>query len=55
LKEKKATLKKVAKIKNICVCCNEPNAAIELNDKEWICEDCAQNMNDLGHEDSLEN
>lgn len=34
--------------------CNERNATLAINNTDWICEDCAQNMSDLGHENSLE-
>jgi ribosomal protein L37AE/L43A len=27
-----------------CVNCDRRNATLQLNDKEWICEDCAQSI-----------
>lgn len=36
-----------------CVNCDRRNATLQLNEKDWICEDCAQYMSDLGHEMSL--
>lgn len=42
---KRATRKKVAKSK--CVCCKEFKATLQINENEWICNDCAQYANDL--------
>jgi len=42
--KKKTTKKKVAK--QICVCCKNNSAELQINDKEWICKDCAQYAND---------
>lgn len=33
-----------------CACCKEQPGEYELDDTGWICEDCAQYMNDLGNE-----
>lgn len=43
--QKKATKSKVAKIE--CVCFKETKATLQLNDNEWICDDCAQSIS--GH------
>jgi len=36
--------------RNRCVICEEKGAILPLDDGTWICEDCAQYMNDLGNE-----
>jgi hypothetical protein len=46
--EKEAAEKSAAKKK--CVSCDSYKATLQLDDHHWICEDCAQYMNDAGHE-----
>lgn len=33
----------------ICVCCKLGNGELQLNETDWICEGCAQSMNDLAN------
>jgi len=40
--------------KRKCVNCDRHKATLQLNDHDWICEDCAQYMSDAGHELSLD-
>jgi|GEM_PF-3108006 len=40
--------------KRKCVSCDSYKATLQLDDHNWICEDCAQYMNDAGHELSLD-
>jgi ribosomal protein L37AE/L43A len=39
--------------KRKCVNCDNHKATLQLNDYDWICEDCAQYMSDAGYEMSL--
>lgn len=34
----------------LCICCKEQSGDYELNDTDWICDDCAQYMSDAGNE-----
>lgn len=36
--------------KHHCVVCKEMKATLQLDDTDWICEDCAQHMSDMGNE-----
>jgi hypothetical protein len=36
-----------AKCKKKCVCCKKYRGELQLEDGNWICENCAQIMNDL--------
>lgn len=37
--------------KHSCVVCKEKKATLQLNETDWICEDCAQHMSDLAPRD----
>ncbi|WCK55388.1 hypothetical protein PP175_05400 [Aneurinibacillus sp. Ricciae_BoGa-3] len=34
----------------LCVCCKDKPGDYELHATDWICDDCAQYMNDAGNE-----
>lgn len=46
-RQKKKAAKKMATIKPTCVCCKCVSGELQLNDSDWICEDCAQYMSDI--------
>lgn len=49
--KKRTTYKKVIPKKK-CVNCLCNNAELQLNENQWICDSCAQHMNDLGNENN---
>ena len=43
------------RLKKTCSVCNERKKSVmQIDEKRWICEDCAQYMSDLGHSLSIE-
>jgi hypothetical protein len=51
LLQKKTTPAATEVEKKECCVCNEPtNTTLQNEDGSWICEDCAQQMSDLGNE-----
>lgn len=40
--------------KHICVVCKKKNATLHLGDDKWICQDCAQDMNDMRPDEDYE-